>query len=146
MTINAYRFAASVVFLSIIGVICGGCPAPAPAPPLPEAILAGTWRLTTDNVTNLPGTTVVFDANGNLTSVTYVAADTTITQTPISGSTVVNGSVVAISQTFPNGSRMEFAGTLNTTATQIQGSLVLTINQGLFNIFIDNEPATLTRL
>lgn len=139
---KSYPVVLSALVLPAVVILCGGCPAPPP----PEAVLAGSWALTTDQPSALPPTVLNFDANGNFVSIVYTVGNTVITQTPVGGSSLVSGSTVTISQSLTNGSSLNFVGQLNSTNTQAQGSLIATLNIGnLLNIQFSGVPATITR-
>jgi hypothetical protein len=124
-------------------VLCGGCPAAAPPP---EAVLAGSWALTTNQPSNLPPTVLNFDANGNFTSIVYTVGGATITQTPINGSTLVSGTTVTVSQSLTNGSSLNFVGQLNAANTQASGTLIATLNiTSILSIQFSSVPATITK-
>lgn len=139
---------------SIAVFLAGCCPAtstvvPASTPvPLPETVMAGDWALTTDTPSTLPPTILTFDASGSLTSVTYTINGLPVTQTPISGGTVVSGTALSISENLNNerNSTLFFNGTLNGDNTQATGSLTTNLNiNNILLVIIDGAAATLTK-
>jgi len=136
-----------VLLLMLPGALIGiqGCGSPA-APPVPEAVLAGSWELTTVNPSNLPKTVLTFDSNGNLTNITYTVGGASVSQIPISGSTTVVDSTVTISETLPNGGSISFQGTLNEAGTQATGNIVAVFSvTNIFTTTLPGVPAVLTK-
>jgi hypothetical protein len=133
--------ALAAVVISLAGLLVAGCPSPTPPP---EAILAGTWELTTEETTELEQTLLTFDANGNLDKVVYQIGNITFTDNNPRGSTTVNGQTVTIDATFA-GSGQIFNGTLNADNTVITGTSGTVIRFGNLTIDIDNGAVTLTK-
>ncbi len=104
-------------------LIFSGCAAPPP----PEAVLSGTWQLTTDQPSTLPTTFLIFDTNGNLTTLQFVTNNATITQSNLNSNTLVNGSAVTVSATF-GVSTISFNGTLNSVNPFATGTLSAQLN------------------
>jgi hypothetical protein len=130
----------SVAPLAVLPIGCGGT-----FPPPAEAILAGTWALTTPSTVALTQLLLTFDGNGDLTTVTYeVGGGITITDSSPSSTTRVDGKSVTISTEF-FGNTLAFEGTLNDTDTVIDGSFTTRIAMGSIVITIDNGPGTLTK-
>jgi hypothetical protein len=111
----------------------------------PEAVLSGTWKLTTDEASTLPDTFLIFNSNGVLTTIQFVVGGATISQTIQTGSTTVSGTNVTISQGFGGTSSINFIGTLNTTNTVATGTLQTIINLGTITITLPATPATMTK-
>lgn len=118
----------SIVALTVmIGV--AGCPSPSTS----KAVLEGTWLLSETNSPNpnLTQVLLTFDANGDLTTVTYVFNNATVTSTgaALTATTAVSGSTVTITSTFGSSgnSSLDFTGTLNSTDTVITGTATFTV-------------------
>jgi hypothetical protein len=120
-----------------------GCP---PPPPPAEAVLAGTWTLTTQASTNPDLTQVLlnFDDNGELVSVTSIFLNAQATRTLTSTSTTVDGSNVAVSSTTA-GFTLNFTGTLNAAGDVITGNASWALTIGNTTITAQAGPATLTK-
>ncbi|HVP12245.1 MAG TPA: hypothetical protein VMV94_13790 [Phycisphaerae bacterium] len=115
------------------------------APP-PEAVLAGTWNLTTQTTEPLTQLLLTFDQNGTLTTIVYqIGTDLAITTAVVSSSTDVNGKQVTISTTFLGGT-LSFNGTLNDANNVITGTLTTEIVLApLTTVTINGGAATLTK-
>lgn len=125
-------------------LVGGGCP-PVDTTPPPEAILAGTWQLMTEQATELNQTFLTFDSSGQLDKVTYKIADNaTITDNSPRGTTTVNGQSVTIDATFA-GSGQLMNGTLNDDNTVITGNSGTVVKFLSIEINVDNGAITLTR-
>lgn len=121
-----------------------GCITITPVPP-PEAVLAGTWKLTTAQSTDLVQTLFTFDARGQLDQVSYkVGGNVTITNNAVLAKTSVDGENVTIISAFV-GNSIIFNGTLNADQTVITGTTGTEIKLGGITISIDNGAMTLTR-
>lgn len=113
--------------------------------PSPEALLSGTWSLTTPSTSDLTQLLLTFDQNGVLTTVVYkVVPGITIESNAPTGTTTVAGSNVTITADFIGGS-LSFNGTLNAAQTVIDGTFTTTITVGTLIISIDSGPGTLTK-
>lgn len=119
-----------------------GCPFSSP----PEAVLEGTWKLTTSQALNPPVTDwlLTFDKNGDLTEVKYTANAATVTWDRPRATTNVDGSDVSISGERSGGS-LTFEGTLDSTNTVITGKLTSTLEVGSATITVDHGDATMTK-
>jgi hypothetical protein len=138
-TLKSGKMLLTVVTLGSV-LLYGGCGV---LPP--EAVLSGTWKLTTDEASTLPDTFLIFNSNGVLTTIQFVVAGATISETVLTGSTTVTGTNVTISQGFGGTSSLNFIGTLNTTNTVITGNLQTIINLGAITITLPGTPATMTK-
>ena len=113
--------------------------------PPPEAVLSGTWTLTTPSSVPLTQLLLTFDRNGTLTTIAYkLGADITITTSSVAGTTKVTGKDVSIATAFLGGS-LEFNGTLNDADTEITGTLTTQITVGTITVTINGGPGTLTK-
>ena len=136
-----------IVALLIVPVagLLSGCRALFPTTPPPEAVLAGTWAMTAQNVPDLKQLLFTFDSNGNLQTIQYqVASNATITVPAPIGETSVSGTAVSISVAF-NTNTLAFNGTLNSANNVIDGSLTTLIAVGSSVVTVDNGPATMTK-
>ncbi len=116
-----------------------------PSTPPPEAVLEGTWKLTTENDVGLTQTFFTFDARGQLDKVTYkVGQNTTVTDNSPTGHTTVLGNSVTIDSSFA-GSGQVLKGTLDETKTVITGQTGTEIQFGNISISVDNGAITLTK-
>jgi len=127
-----------------IVVLCGACITVDTTPP-PEAILAGTWQLTTEQTTELTQTFFTFDSAGQLDKVTYKIGDNaTITDNSPRGTVSVSGASVTIDATFA-GSGQIINGTLNDENDVITGDSGTVIRFLSIEINVDNGAITLTK-
>ena len=110
----------------------------------PEAVLHGTWKLTTDQTTDLTETLLTFDTNGQLTSLSYTAAGVTATNDSITGTSRVDGDNVTITTAFGANS-VNFNGTFNAAKTVITGEGDTSATLGGITISVVNGPVTLTK-
>jgi hypothetical protein len=118
-----------------------GCP---PTPP-PEAVLEGTWEMTTTESTDLTQLLLTFDAQGDLSRITYqLDGGTILIATSPTAATNVNGDDVSISVTFSSNA-LVFNGKFNNAKTVITGTTTTYITVGLFVVQINNGPAVLTK-
>jgi hypothetical protein len=114
-------------------------------PPPPEAVLEGTWEVTSSSSLSLTQLLLTFDQNGDLTRVTYkLGTEVTITAPSPSGTSTVSGKDVTIAATFL-GNSLIFNGTLNDSDTVINGTLTTQITVGLIVVTINNGPGTFTK-
>ena len=124
-----------------------GCP-PAPSPPPPESVLAGTWKLTGDLVDQeVDDFLIHFDDNGTITSLTYVVNHITIgPEMVVRASSQVTALNVSIRATWDGGCTLFFEGLMNATETRIDGeaSFRIVISPPV-SVAIPPGPATLTR-
>ncbi len=120
----------------------GGCQT-VPTTPPPEAVLAGTWDLATDQDLGLTKTVLVFDQLGRIEEMQSVFLAITVTERDVHRSTVVSGSNVTISTT----TNLIFQGTFNDDFTVATGQLSteFTIPFTSTQITIDQGDATLTK-
>ena len=132
-----------LAFVILLAGVSGGCNSFFPPPP--EAILAGTWSLTTSSVPDLTEFLLIFDQNGHLTTVEYrIGSDLLITAPAPESSTTVDGTEVFISAIF-FGNSLNFHGLLNDSNTVITGTLTTRIDAGIAIITINDGPATMTK-
>jgi len=133
-----------IVFAGILAVgltTLVGC---APTPP-PEAVLEGTWEMTTTESTDLTQLLLTFDAQGELSRITYqLDGGTILIATSPTAATNVDGDDVSISVTFSSNA-LVFNGQLNNAKTVITGTTTTYITVGLFVVQINNGPAVLTK-
>ncbi len=122
------RWYALLSMVAVGVMICvPGCP------PTTTSVLEGTWTLTEGAPpdANLTQVLLTFDSTGNLTTVTYVYNNKTVTSTKaeLTSTTTVSGQNVTISSTFgPSGnSSLDFTGTLNSDNTVITGQAKFTL-------------------
>lgn len=109
------------------------------------AVLAGTWAVQAENAPDLNQLLLTFDANGNLTSITYqIGENAAVSATPVA-TTSVSGSLVSITAVFPINNSVNFSGTLNAENTVITGTLSTNITVGGLTVTLSNGPATLTK-
>jgi hypothetical protein len=133
---------------ALLLVAATGCPII--IPPLPEAVLQGTWELTGDLVSpQVSDFLITFDRDGQITRMTYVfggITTVTISGADLRSSSNVNGDNVSITATWGSGSTLFFQGTLNNAKNQITGSTGyrLVISESI-TIEIPTGPATLTK-
>jgi hypothetical protein len=139
---RSYLKASLLVLTGISVLVFSGCAA---APP-PEAVMSGTWKLTTDQPSALPTTYLTFDSNGNLTQIQFVTSKGTITQSNLNSTTLVNGSTVTISATF-GVSTVSFNGTLNSVDPFATGflSTALNLSNGIV-VNLTGVAATLSKV
>jgi hypothetical protein len=113
--------------------------------PTPESALAGTWKLTTAQSTELTQTFLTFDAAGLLIRVTYkIGTNTTIANDNVTAISKVDGDNVTIVSTF-GGNTVTFNGTFNADKTVIEGTQGTEIKINGVTISIDNGAVTLTK-
>lgn len=106
-------------------LVLGGCPAP--APPLPEAVLEGTWELTGDALpAEITDYLVTFNEVGEITRISFryneIVTVTVSTSSSIDSSSTVSGSDVSIVASWFTVNNLVFSGTLNEALTQMTGS------------------------
>ncbi len=120
-----------------------GCPAPTPS----EAVLEGTWKVVPNEVLD-PSLTdwfVTFDANGNVTRITYTIGDfPAVVWTNPPAAAHVDGDNVFISAT-QGENLFTFTGTLNNTKTVITGELNAKLEVGDITIAVPLTSAVLTK-
>lgn len=119
-----------------------GCQIAPPVPP-PEAVLEGTWDLTTDDEFALTRTIFVFDQLGRISEMRSVFLALTITDHDVHSSTEVSGSDVTIITT----TNLIFHGTFNEDFSVATGKLSteFTIPFTSTVVSIDKGDATLTK-
>lgn len=111
----------------------------------PEAVLSGTWKLTTSSSDDLTELLLTFDQNGAMTQVTYkLGTEVTLTSPFPSSSSNVDGKDVTITATF-YGNSLIFRGTLNDGDNVITGTLTTQITVGVVVVTVNNGPGTLTK-
>ncbi len=122
--------------------LASGCQT-VPMTPPPEAVLAGTWDLATDQDVDLTKTVLVFDQLGRIEEMRSVFLAITVTERDVHRSTVVDGSNVTISTT----TNLNFQGTFNDDFTVATGKLSteFLIPFTSTRITIDQGDATLTK-
>lgn len=140
---NVWRLAACGSLAALVAFSTGGCPIVDPTD-LPEAVLQGTWKLTTDQSDDLSETFLIFDARGDLSRVEYKVGSVTFTDNSPVGRSDVDGKNVTIDATFA-GSGQVFRGTLNDDNTVIEGSAGTTIKFGSIEIDVDNGAVRLEK-
>lgn len=143
MSLRSFVVLCGIGALLSIGV--SGCPSSSTS----KAVLAGTWLLTpgASPNTGLGQVLLTFDANGNLSSLSFVFNGVTLAGTGLTGTTAVTGNIVTITATFGiNGnSTLTFNGTLNSTDTMITGQSSFTLVIGSAPITLPTGSATLTK-
>ena len=137
-----------LVLLGATALLAGvlGCPTPTPTPPA-EAVLAGTWSLVPEQelVPALENWTLSFDADGNLSQISYKfagVAQVTLNDPP--GATNVTGNDAFISATI-QGSGFQFSGPFNSDKTRIDGTLSSNLVVGGATVTVDRGAASLTK-
>jgi hypothetical protein len=132
-----------LTFVILLAGVSGGCGTIFQPPP--EAILSGTWSLTSSSIPGLTELLLIFDRNGHLTDIEYrIGSDVLITAPAPTSSTTVDGTEVSIAATFL-GNSLTFHGLLNDSNTVITGSISTRIDVGIAVITINDGPATMTK-
>jgi hypothetical protein len=122
--------------------MCVGC---LPSAGNPKAILAGSWRLSTDSGDDVYDTELAFDVFGELQSITVVFWGKPFTFDDLSAETAVNGDSVTVDARFM-GNSLAFEGTLDEVGDEISGELTLEYKFPEKPIELQNRPATLKRV
>ncbi len=140
------RWNRSICWWGLGLVLTAGCipfPIGNTEPPA-ESILEGTWKVITEDDTELTSLFWVFDESGDLIEIRYVVADATITDSKPLGDTTVEGNTVKI-QVGGHSANSLFEGTLNAENTESEGTL--TLNWFFLNsmVSIDQGVATIVK-
>ncbi len=120
------RWNKSICWWGLGLVLTAGCipfPIGNTEPPA-EAVLEGTWKVITEDDTELTSLFWVFDESGDLVEIRYVVGDATITDSKPLGDTTVEGKTVKV-QVGGNDANSLFEGTLNEANTESVGKLTL---------------------
>lgn len=134
----AFAFSSVVLLMGCIRL-------PSASLPPEEAILAGSWEVTGDTVTNLEALIFTFNDRGELVQVVYELSGTSrITDTNPRGDVSVRGDSVVIDATIV-GNGTVFNGILNNANTQINGTLTTRLQVGSIIAEQEQGAATLTR-